>query len=319
MPKLTSDKQLSCSQLPALMGLSKYATPNDVLEFCCKAINGDDPRTPAGEAADWGNLLEPTIIAEMSARLKLDRFEFPQEAFQHPLLPLGGSLDAIGHPSKDPDCLIVKHNPAAGIYVVGADEIELIGPGVLESKLTKGFPEEELPLYRGPVQVQGLMMCTGYQWAAIGTLYNGIEMRIFLYQPHIGTMDKIGYMAKDFQERLDEFAETRSPLWYPPHDSKDADRVYANAKDEEIDLGDEFEIVADNIVRNKALIKDLEQQNAEHETKLKTLMQEFSTAKAGKYQVRWPMRHYKETAEKITPAKPAYSIRQSTLTIKESK
>lgn len=319
MPKLTSDKQLSCSQIPALMGYSKWSTPNDVLEFCCKAINGDDPRTAAGEAADWGNLLESTIIAEMSARLHLDRFSFPQEAVPHPTLPLGGSLDAIGHPSKDPDYLIVKHNPAAGIYVVGADEIELNGPGVLESKLTRGFPEEELPLYRGPVQVQGLMMCTGYEWAAIGTLYNGIEMRIFLYKPHVGTMDKIGELTRDFQDRLDEFTETRSPLWYPPHDSKDADRVYNTAKDEEIDLGDDAETLAENVLRSKAQIKDLEQQISDSEKQIKTLMQEFGSAKAGKYQVRWPMRHYKESAEKITPAKPAYSIRQSTLTIKESK
>jgi len=319
MPKLTSDQQLSCSQLPALFGVSRYSTPNDVLEFCCKAINGDDPRTPAGEAADWGNLLEPTIIAEMSARLKLDRFTFPQEAFQHPTLALGGSLDAIGHPSKDPDYLIVKHNPAAGIYVVGADEIELIGPGVLESKLTKGYPEEEVPLYRGPIQVQGLMMCTGYQWAAIGTLYNGIEMRIFLFKPHIQTMDKIAELAMDFQSRLDEFKETRSPLWYPPHDSKDADRVYPNAKDEEIDLGEEYEIVAHYIVSTKEAIKKLEGEIVEAETRLKTMMQDFNSAKAGKYVVRWPMRHYKESAEKITLAKPAYSIRQSTLTIKEAK
>jgi hypothetical protein len=31
------------------------------------------------------------------------------------------------------------------------------------------------------------------------------------------------------------------------------------------------------------------------------------------------MRHFKAQAEKVTPAKEAYSIRQSTLTIKESK
>jgi len=48
-------------------------------------------------------------------------------------------------------------------------------------------------------------------------------------------------------------------------------------------------------------------------------MKDFSSAQAGRYKVSWPMRHYKASPEKITPAKEAYSIRQSTLTIKEIK
>jgi hypothetical protein len=106
------------------------------------------------EAADWGNLLESTIIGEMAARLGLDRFTFPQEAFNHPDIALSASLDAVGHPGADG--IVIKHNPSAGIYVLDADEIELSGPGVLESKLTRGYPEETPPLYRGPIQVQGV-------------------------------------------------------------------------------------------------------------------------------------------------------------------
>jgi predicted phage-related endonuclease len=318
MPKLTRDDQLSCSQLPALMGYSKYATPNDVLEFCCKAINGDDPRTPAGEAADWGNLLEPTIIAEMAARLKLDRFTFPQEAFVHTTLPLGASADAIGYPSKE-EPHIIKHDPANGIYVVDGDEIELDGPGVLESKLTRGFPEEELPLYRGPIQVQGVMMCTGHRWAAIGTLYNGIEMRIFLFKPHIPTMTKIAEIAKDFDYRLDEFRETRTPLWFPPSDTKDANRVWSQATEDSVDLDELGELLADRIVKAKMQIAELEDEISQSEVKLKELMRDHASAVAGKYNIRWPMRHYKEQPEKVVAAKPAYSIRQSTLTIKEAK
>jgi len=316
MPKLTSDEQLSCSQLPALMGYSKYATPNDVLEFCCKAINGDDPRTQAGEAADWGNLLEPTIIAEMSARLRIDRFEFPQECFQHPTLPLAASADAIAHVYNP---IIVKHDPANGIYVVGADEIELTSFGVLESKLTRGYPEEELPLYRGPIQVQGVMMCTGFNWAAIGTLYNGIEMRIFLFKPHQPTMNKIAEVATDFQARLDEFRQSRSPLWYPPSDTKDANRVWSKATDDAILLDETAEMLADQIFKAKMNIAELEDEISQHEVKLKSLMQDHAAASAGRYDIRWPMRHYKAQPEKIVPAKDAYSIRQSTLTIKEAK
>ena len=317
MPKLTSDTQLSCSQLPALMGHSKWASPNDILKFCMTALDGGDPRTEAGEAADWGNLLESTIITEMAARLGLDRFTFPQEAFHHPDVPLSASLDAVGHP--DPDRAIIKHNPAAGIYVVGADEIELSGPGVLESKLTRGYPEETPPLYRGPIQVQGCMMCAGMEWAAIGTLFSGVEMRIYLFKAHEITQQAIINTAEDFNRRLLGYKANQEIEWYPPQDSKDADRVWSQANDEAIDLGDNFEAVAGAITELKAKKKVIDEQIAHHEVELKKVMQEFSSAKAGRYTINWPMRHYKATPEKITPAKEAYSIRQSSLTIKEAK
>lgn len=317
MPKLTSDTMLSCSQLPAIMGHSKWASPNDTLSFCCKSIRGEDARTQAGEAADWGNALEEPIIQEMVKRLGLEHYTMPDKAFQHPELPLAASADAIG--TAPLDGLVIQHDPSKGIYVVGADQIILTGNGVLESKLTKMAPEETLPLYRGPIQVQGVMMCTGLKWSAIGCLYSGIELRIYLFAPHPATMDAIGIAANDFESRLENFRQTGEISWYPPLDSKDADRVWPNAKDEDIDLGDEFEGIASAIIAYKAEIKRMEEEMAEKEVKLKTMMQQFSSAKAGKWSIKWPMRHYKATAEKITPAKEAYSVRQSTLTIKEIK
>ena len=317
MPKLTSDTMLSCSQLPAIMGHSKWASANDTLSFCMKAIQGEDPRTPAGEAADWGNALEESIIKEMVKRLGLSEYTMPEEAFNHPTLPLAASADAIA--SAPLEGLTIKHDPSKGIYVVGADEIVLTGNGVLESKLTKMGPEETLPLYRGPIQVQGVMMCTGLKWAAIGCLYSGVELRIYLFSPHEATMDAIHNAAIDFESRLENFRQTGEPAWYPPQDSKDADRVWPNAKDEDIDLGDHAEGIASAIIGLKAEIKRMEEEVSEKEVKLKTMMQEFSSAKCGKWQIKWPMRHFKAQPEKITPAKEAYSIRQSTLTIKEIK
>jgi hypothetical protein len=146
MPKLTSDISLSCSQLPSLFGVSPYSTPNDVLTFCLKALRGEDPRTKAGEAADWGNALEPAIIAEMSKRLGLKSYTMPDVAFQHPDFPLAASADAIGVPN---DNVVIQHDPSNGIYVVGADSIALIGNGVLESKLTRGHAERSCPCIVG--------------------------------------------------------------------------------------------------------------------------------------------------------------------------
>ena len=111
MPKLTSDTMLSCSQLPSLFGVSPYSTPNDVLTFCMKAMRGEDPRTQAGEAADWGNALEPAIIAEMAKRLGLKSYVMPDTAFTHPHLPLAASADAIGTPEEN---VVIQHDPSKG-------------------------------------------------------------------------------------------------------------------------------------------------------------------------------------------------------------
>jgi predicted phage-related endonuclease len=315
MPKLTDDRMLSCSQLPGLMGHSKWSKPNDVLEYAVKAINGEDPRTDAGEAASWGNALEPAILAEMSKRLGIDKWHSPDRAFKHPTLPLGASADAIA----EMEGTVIHHDPGAGIYVVDGDSIVLDGIGVLESKLTRGHPEDVLPLYRGPVQVQGVMMCTGAKWAAIGTLYSGVELRIFLFKPHAATQQAIRDATVDFESRLDDYQSTGQMNWYPAADSDDANRIWPLARDEEIDLGEEAAVLAGEIAAMKADIKDSEKKITDKEKRLKTLMQKFSVAKAGNWEIKWPMRHYSATAQKIVPGKEAYSIRQSTLTIKEIK
>ncbi len=316
MPKLTSDTTLSCSQLPSVMGHSKWSTPNDTLNFCVTALDGQDPRTEAGEAADWGNLLEEKILGVMAQRLGLESWVIPEEAYAHADLPLACSLDGIGRPNG---AVVIKHNPAAGIYVMDGDEIEISGDGILESKLTRGYPEDTPPLYRGPLQVQGQMMCTGLQWAAIGTLYSGVELRIYLYKPHEATQEAIWQTAEDFNLRLITYKETGEIEWYEPATSKDADRVWDDANDADINLGENFESIAAAVVDLKAKKKILDGQVTHHELELKKVMKDFSSAQAGRYKVSWPMRHYKASPEKITPAKEAYSIRQSTLTIKEIK
>lgn len=317
MPKVTRDDQLSCSQLPALMGYSPYSKPNDILRTILDARRGADVRFDAGEAAYWGNALEDRIIDEICRRLTMTEWFSPDYPYQHDTLALAASADAIA--SKDGEPLVVKHDPANGIYVMDGDEIVLEGEGVIESKLTRSAPESDPALYRGPIQVQGVMMCTGFKWAAIGVLYSGVELRIFLYKPHQNTIDAITEAIKEFEAKVTTFDESGDVDWYPPSDSKDANRVWPQAKDEAVDLGDDFEAAASAIVELKAKAKILQEQIERHETTVKSVMQEFSSAKAGRYSISWPMRHYKAQPEKVTPAKEAYSVRQSTLTIKEMK
>lgn len=316
MPKLTSDTMLSCSQLPALMGFSKWSKPNDVLQFCCTSMDGGDARTPAGEAADWGNLLESSILKEMANRLGLAGWYEPDTAYKAKDVDLACSLDAVGTPEADH---VIKHAPERGIYVMDGDEIKLEGQGILESKLTRGIPEDSPALYRGPIQVQGQMICTGMEWAAIGVLYSGVELRIFLYKPHRETQEAILDIAHQFAYKLKAYEQDKTIRWFPAADSKDADRIWSDANDDAVDLDQDAEKLVDSVLKLKEQKKTIEDAISDAELALKNLMQEFSKAKAGKYLVSWPMRHYKATAEKITAAKEAYSIRQSTLTIKELK
>ena len=316
MPKLTSDTMLSCSQLPAVMGFSPWAKANDTLQFCVTAIDGGDPRTPAGEAADWGNLLEKTILQEMADRLGLAGWYAPDEAYKATEDELACSLDGVGTVNEP---LVIHHAPENGIYVMDSDSITLQGQGILESKLTRGAPEDSPALYRGPIQIQGQMICTGMEWAALGVLYSGVELRIFLYRPHHETQEAIKDIAHQFAYKLHVYRQAKEIHWFPPSDSKDADRIWSHPADDMIDLDDDIEAIADQIITLKDQKRFIEEQVTEAELKIKKLMQDHAKAKAGKFVISWPMRHYKATAEKITPAKEAYSIRQSTLTIKESK
>ena len=77
--------------------------------------------------------------------------------------------------------------------------------------------------------------------------------------------------------------------------------------------------LAQRIVDNKLQLKVLEQSIASDEENIKELMGKSTKGIAGGYTISWPTRSYKAQPEKTVPAKEAYTIRQSTLTIKESK
>jgi hypothetical protein len=65
--KVTPDTMMSASRLPSIMGLSKYQTPNDELEFSINALKGLDRPDIGNESMAWGNTLEPVILAKRVA------------------------------------------------------------------------------------------------------------------------------------------------------------------------------------------------------------------------------------------------------------
>jgi predicted phage-related endonuclease len=314
--KLTSDKEMSASRLPGLMGYSKYSTPNDELQFSINAIKELERPDIGNEAMGWGNTLEPVILTEAAKRLGLTKFDVEiNQAFTHTSCKLSCSLDGIGYGDNQE----IMHDPANGIYVVGQDSIKLDGAGVLEAKLTKTMPEETPHLARGPIQLQGQMLVTGHKWGAVCVLYQGIELRVFLFAPHHETQKAILKAVLEFEHKLQTFRDTGATDWYPPESSKEVDNIYPYAKKAEIELDNDVANLAQAILASKAAIHDAQDAIERSEKQIKLRLGDAERGRAGQYIIGWPMRNFKAAPARAVAAKAAYSVRQSTLNIKEVK
>jgi predicted phage-related endonuclease len=313
--KLTDDKQMSASRLPGLLGFSRYSTPNDELQYSINAIDGKERPDIGNEAMGWGNTLEPVILQQAAMRLGITDYDTQiGQAYTHSSIALSCSLDGVGHGTGKE----IFPDPDKGIFVVGQDSIVLDGPGVLEAKLTKTMPEEVPHLARGPIQLQGQMLVTGHKWGAVAVLYQGIELRVFLFGPHYDTQKEIVKAVLAFEQKLKTYQKTGAIDWYPPESSKELDRIYPMAADrEEIQLPPSVGELAKGIIENKAAIRAAEASIDEAEKLIKQELGQAERGRAGQYIINWPMRNYKDAPERLVPAKKAYSVRQSTLSIKE--
>jgi len=313
--KLTDDKAMSASRLPGLMGFSKYSTPNDELQFSINAIDGKERPDIGNEAMGWGNTLEPVILIESAKRLGITDFDTQiGQAYTHKSIPLSCSLDGIGFGLGQE----IFTDPEKGLYVVGQDSIILNGPGVLEAKLTKMMPEDVPHLARGPIQLQGQMLITGHRWGAVCVLYQGIELRVFLFALHHETQKEIIKSVLAFDHKLKTYRESGAIDWYPPQTSKEMDRMYPQAvAKEEISLAVQAEQLAEQLLAAKSVVREAEASIDNAEKQIKELMGQAERGRAGRFVISWPMRNYKAAAERLVPAKEAYSVRQSTLSIKE--
>lgn len=205
--KVTSDTVMSASRLPALFGVSKYSTPNDELRKSIAAMDGAVREDITNEAMRWGNLLEPLILQESVSRLGLDPngvCTIWPEAQRHLEWPLQCSLDG----TATGDGRQVVTDKGAGIYVIGSDSIFLDGIGILEAKLTRVWPEPSPAIYRGPLQLQGQMAIMGATWGAVCVLYQGVELRIFLFEQDLRVQESIRDAVWEFDAKLSRYYQT---------------------------------------------------------------------------------------------------------------
>jgi predicted phage-related endonuclease len=315
--KVTPNDMLSASRLPAVCGMSQYRSPNDELLSSIDAINGIAPPDISNESMDWGNKMEPTILLEAANRLDCGGLDIEYDkAFFHDKWPLSCSLDGTCYGGGQE----IVSDPDKGIYVVSGGSIRLDGMGVLEAKLTSMPAEDVLPLYRGPIQLQAQMAIMKASWGAVATLYQGTQLRIFLFEKHLPTLRLIEETTKTFQAKLDRYKNTGEIDYYPPVNPKDAARTWSSGSDDEpVKLDTYAEELTKLLLENKQKIAKAEEENSKIQTELMGMLREHTYGLAGEYQISWPVRNYKAKPATITPAKEAYSIRQSTLTIKPVK
>ena len=316
--KLTPDNQLSASIIPIVLNASPYRTRNSLLDEFMRRDKGETiDHFKAGEAAWWGNHLEHTIGAVAAERLKLTDLQLEFDAaFQHPDLPLAASLDGLanGHGIIEPD-------PTRGIFVINAPKIDITGPGLLEIKNTSAAPESTPARFRGPLQGQAQLMChPTAKWLAVCGLYQGTELRIFLYHHDRIIQQQIRDAVLDFERRRTERA------WYPWSNLNDAVLCHSTTDGKlptlQIDPENtEVQIALEHLVHARREIAghqedvdnamiDLMAFMGDHETAIGTVGNE-------RIMLKWPMRQFKAQPERVVPAKDARSVRQKTLTIKE--
>jgi predicted phage-related endonuclease len=315
--KITNDILPSGSRIPGIMGVSPFRSPNDELAASIDALEGK-PRPPFEvEAADWGNTLEPIIITEAAKRLGITIKEFQVDYalsyLEDDEIILQCSLDSI----LEGDGRTIKTDPDLRIYVIGANQITLNGLGCCESKLTSAMPEEEPPAYRGPLQLQAQLLCAGFTWGVIATLYRGTELRLFFYQASGNMQTKIIDVCKEFTRRVN------SKSWYPAVNPADAVKAYPTVDESKpaIELAGDVGEYARRLIEIKAQAKILDEEIDQLQSKIMDTMADAEEAyiknEDGSVaaRIKWAMRSYKAQPEKVTPAKPARIERAKTLQI----
>jgi predicted phage-related endonuclease len=313
--KVTPYTILTGTGVPILLNKNNWKKANELLQEAFNASQGQEPEPiDIGEPGYWGNKMEATIAQEACDRLGLSKPNTTHDkAIYHSTWPLAVSLDATTRGSNH----VISTDVDKGIICMNADEITLEGDGCIECKLTGAEVESEPSEYRGVWQLQAQMACTGAKWGVLATLYKGTIMKLFVYERDQEMFETIRDLSYDFARRVHLYETAGETEWYEFKTAKEASKVFDEASEEVIEL-DDMETIAQQIVEIKKDIQGKHDELDQLQAQIMERMRDSKRATAGSYTIYWPMLNYKGTKERVVPAKPAYSVRQSKLRIKHN-
>jgi len=311
--KVTTIQKMSASRLPNIMGFSPWSTPNDELNVTMKARKEGvhHYEIQVGEAADWGNDLEDIILTRAAERLGLSglRLEYTEPYMYKDILQ--ASLDGGAKANN----VVVNTDVENNIYVMNqSGTITLDGPGVLEAKLTRAAPSDAPAPYRGPIQLQGQMLCTGAQWGVIATLYQGVELYLYVYKADQEMQQKIVMACSDFERRV------RDEDWYPAMSAAEAADMKGDApEDVHMDADDDLQEKIERLAHLRTELKAYEALVTDLQLDIMNAMGEANICNAGRYRITWPVRRVKAKPAQVkeVPAVEEHWARAKTLKLEE--
>lgn len=303
--KLTSNLHFSGSTIAGAFGVHPFVSPLQAYNQIKDARAGIESEFKGNIRTMIGSELEDTIIERIVPQVVpvTNIRTGYATAFKHLTLPFAVSIDGTAYADK----LTVKESEAVR---TGGDDIFLDGLGVIECKTTDAYISETCPEHY-KIQLFSQMECVpDARWGMVAIL-KGSMIWIYLFRKEADFGALLEAKVTEFEDRL---ANDDPP---GPLNSMEANDIYPEATEASINLPDEVSNLVAQKLSLESVIKKSKESLDEIDKTLKMRMGEATTGFVGNYRIDWPMRKYKATPEKITPAKPERTIRLSTLKVKE--
>ena len=329
--KITDNKDLSGSLIPALMDDNPFTTPNTLLTNILGARSIAPfkvQEVEQNEAMEWGDIHEPVIIKRTADRLGIDNYtdkvRVPYHYHHDGKKLFSVSLDGILHvPSKK--TITIDDRSTFAPQGLNIDFV-IEGDGNLEVKTTKTYFRDVPQPYLGVWQLQAGLMATGRKWGVIAILYSGSQLCLYFYKEDAKMQKAIVEKCQDFYQRVEavEKGGDIGDYMYPSKDPNDLAMVF-DSHDSDAPIVD-LANVGDEILeihQLKSMIKTSQERIKELEA---TVMKELGNSEEGElynnlgetsHKIKWITRHYKAQRPTMTKAKPERYERAKSLTIKE--
>ena len=158
------------------------------------------------------------------------------------------------------------------------------------------------------------MLCTGAQWGVIATLYQGVELYLYVYKADAAMQDQIIKAVSDFERRLE------SEEYYPALSPAEAVQMHPGQEEPiEIEADSDLQQKIEQLAHLRTELKAYEALVADLQLDIMNAMGEANVCNAERYRVTWPVRRVKAKPAQVkeVPAVEEHWARAKTLKLEE--